>query len=1178
MSAGLIELIGDDILCSIEGGDREARFAVSEARPKLQAWAQRYDEAVQCDNEGELASIGREMFAWLDGSGWASEWANQVGEDRQLEIKVKGNDTPEEIALLDAPWEVLSSGKTGPLALDELQLFTVARRVGDKATPWPARNGDLQLMFVAAAPEGAGELDFEAEEAAIVKATQGLPLRLVVEESGALNFVHERLVSDEAPFEALHLSCHGTIDAKAGPVLLLETPEGDEEKAGPREIVDALGADPPPLIVLSACRTAEFGRASAATRPPGAREGEVQREAGEAKLGPDLATPMARQLVARLPNVLGWDGSVFDADATEFARHFYRQLAGGSSAQRAAAFARRALLRPEGQDARSRRHWHLARVYLGPQGGGALCSNKKAKRQWDAERAFLDKTKQRVPVATRAEFVGRRRATQAVLRAFRKGASGALIHGMGALGKSSLAARVQNRMARHVPVVIFERYDALAIFDAVLEALEPKDRLNEKASWREVVKANPTNLALALETWLKGPLNSRPMLLIIDDLEQILERPTPGDERIGVRADYRAGLGAVLRAFTKASTEARLLVTSRYDFRLAEGGDDLASELIRVPLRPMDSRERQRQWRAAERMAGEKAVELSREAEKLVARALDAAAGNPGLQAILTRPILAGVFPAATTALAGIDEYRRTGAPPAEIVKLIEAGTAMDSDNALIAFFARVSFATYGAALTPDQSRQLGAANLFSSEIPIPVAALAAVGMANGVEAPDKAIKRLIGLGLFDDWGQINGIPHAAANPLARPLAPPLADEDRARLARAAMPELTKAWRDARTGFPFDARAVEAGLVAIVAGAEPAIVEDAAFCGAAWLERGQGRTREARDLIAKAFAACRAGYAFGPRFLRLGCECADHLGDTELLLPLLVAPVRQAELGDLTDRSARAALDVRRGKHLLRFRKIEAAEAVIRDALRAFEAARDHHGMAVAYGEIANITEERGKRDEALRILQTEVLPVFDRLGDMQSRAATMGRIADILDARGEADEALRIREDLLPVFERLGDARSRAITKGHIADILRKRGRLDEATRILREEVLPVFERVGDERSRSVVLLRIAMTLFQMEGIESGRTREIIAALQESLRIAVKLGEPSGIAPAGQLLATVLATDGQPLAFDVAIETLDATETVLRKLGDVKGVREIRESRTFLKKSRRRAAKKVGK
>ena len=258
MSAGLIELIGNDILCSIEGVEKEARFAVGEARPKLEVWAQRYDEAVRVDNEGELASIGREMFAWLDGSGWASEWANRVGDDRQLEIKVKGNGAPEEIALLDAPWEVLSFGKTGPLALDELQLFIVVRRVGDKATPWPARNGDLQLMFVAAAPEGAGELDFEAEEAAILKATQGLPLRLVVEESGALNFVHERLVSDEASFEALHLSCHGTIDAKAGPILLLETPEGYEGKAGPREIIEALGTDPPPLIVLSACRTARI--------------------------------------------------------------------------------------------------------------------------------------------------------------------------------------------------------------------------------------------------------------------------------------------------------------------------------------------------------------------------------------------------------------------------------------------------------------------------------------------------------------------------------------------------------------------------------------------------------------------------------------------------------------------------------------------------------------------------------------------------------------------------------------------------------------------------------------------------------------------------------------------------------------------------------------------------------
>ena len=109
-------------------------------------------------------------------------------------------------------------------------------------------------------------------------------------------------------------------------------------------------------------------------------------------------------------------------------------------------------------------------------------------------------------------------------------------------------------------------------------------------------------------------------------------------------------------------------------------------------------------------------------------RALEAAGGNPGLQAILTEPILSGKAAAARKALAQIDVYRTTGAPPEEIEARIEAGTAKDSDNALTAFFARVSFATYREALTEDQARQLSAATLFSAEVPIPLPALAAAG------------------------------------------------------------------------------------------------------------------------------------------------------------------------------------------------------------------------------------------------------------------------------------------------------------------------------------------------------------------------------------------------------------------------------------------------------------------
>ncbi len=90
MAAGQIEILGDDVFCSIAGGGREARFPLTEARPKLADWAKRYDKASERNAEGELAAIGREMYDWLDREGWASAWANALGDDRNLDVKVGG--------------------------------------------------------------------------------------------------------------------------------------------------------------------------------------------------------------------------------------------------------------------------------------------------------------------------------------------------------------------------------------------------------------------------------------------------------------------------------------------------------------------------------------------------------------------------------------------------------------------------------------------------------------------------------------------------------------------------------------------------------------------------------------------------------------------------------------------------------------------------------------------------------------------------------------------------------------------------------------------------------------------------------------------------------------------------------------------------------------------------------
>jgi hypothetical protein len=93
-----------------------------------------------------------------------------------------------------------------------------------------------------------------------------------------------------------------------------------------------------------------------------------------------------------------------------------------------------------------RRDWHLTRLWLGPHGGGAIVGSTVRREMMPAthgDKQFLVKERQRVPVASYEMFVGRRRELQKALRDSEH--AGMLLHGMGRLGKSSLAARIANR-------------------------------------------------------------------------------------------------------------------------------------------------------------------------------------------------------------------------------------------------------------------------------------------------------------------------------------------------------------------------------------------------------------------------------------------------------------------------------------------------------------------------------------------------------------------------------------------------------------------------------------------------------------------------------------------------------------------------------------------------------------
>ena len=68
--------------------------------------------------------------------------------------------------------------------------------------------------------------------------------------------------------------------------------------------------------------------------------------------------------------------------------------------------------------------------------------------------------------------------------------------------------------------------------------------------------------------------------------------------------------------------------------------------------------------------------------------------------------------------------------------------------------------------------------------------------------------------------GELQGVRHAAVNPLARPLVEDrLTDEEQAQLAAAAIAPLAEAWRDDQGDFPSDPRRVEAARLALMGSA-----------------------------------------------------------------------------------------------------------------------------------------------------------------------------------------------------------------------------------------------------------------------------------------------------------------------------------------------------------------------
>jgi tetratricopeptide (TPR) repeat protein len=1122
----------------LAGGERiGSRRALGPADVEwLEGLAAKYVRAVQAGSDaGVFVGLGRELFGWLDGDqGQLSRLLEQAVPPLVFEIQGSHSPSDEAWAVLRAPFELLARPDGGFLAEDALARFCVVRRLGQPGQLAALDEFRLGLAFMASAPRGQHDLDFEAEEAAILNAVGESRVDLLVEDTGDPEQLAHRL-ADLGGMPVLHLSCHGlnSFSIRPGtagvPVLMMENELGGERPTTAGDLVTMLPV--PRLLFVSACLTAT-GADAAGHLPPGHGHRGDQNPAADGKglVAHSLATAL---VTAGVPAVIGWDGSVGDRAATLFAERLYRGLADHVDVAVAVGDARRRLL--DSDDLSLRSDWHLARLWLGPAGGGPLVAGTQKRTLVSATRGtkiFLDR-KHHVLVAAPEMFVGRRPELQQALRALRLGErAGVLLHGQGRLGKSSLAARIADRFPDRAVAVVFGDYSALAILDAVATAVSANQLARELIEQRRPeVRQRPEAIEAVLVDLLTGPCaqangGQRPLLLIIDDLEQILVADPAGPHR--VKPEHAAVLVAVLRAFHLAETESRLLLTSRFIFRL----DGLEARLEQVQLRPLSEVAQHKLQRRQQALTSpQRLVERS----DLADRALQVSRGNPGLQDLIGLRIVYGEqvpVSRAEAAVAGLEAYLAQGDLP---------------DEAEVrAFLENLALDTLLEEAGSSNVALLRAATLF--ELPVPESVIELLADHVG-----GSVARLRGLGLLDPYQDLYDATRLAlaVNPLAAGRLEPLTAEEQPALAKVTVTPLFTAWggTTAQSGW---ARELDLQLTVLgLLGDDPTVVAASAADAVRLLRNGPAA--DALQLGEEAVGLLdRHDQAVTLDLLRAAAEAALTSGDGGKGDALLERAIRQAEAVDqeeAVDPLDRARVVRQRARRLMVRGELDRAEQLLQQAHQLFTTQGSEQEAAVAMGDIADIAYRRGDVKEAERIRRDIVLPVYERLGDNRSVAVTWGRIADIAYMRGNYNEAERIsREVVLPVYQRLGDTRSAAITWGRIADIAFRRGEYDKAERIRRDVELPVYERLGDTRSAAITWGEIAdIAYLRGDYDEAERIRQEI-----ELPIYERLGDTRSTAVAWNKIANIALSQGN---YEKAVELQLKVLEVNKQLRDVDGI-----------------------
>jgi len=387
--------------------------------------------------EAAVHAWGRAAFEALFGGGRARDFYRDAVRDgpEKLLVQVRSDDP----RVLAWPWEALEDGEAAPLALTG----RLERSLDKVADPTPL-SADLprnrvNILLVIARPFD-GDVGYRSIARPLVELVEKRNLPAHVTVLRPPTFAHLQVVLTEHPntFHLLHFDGHGGYGDTAGPAgvdghrlqavqgrLVFETDDGSPDPVDAGRLADLLRVHRLPTVVLNACQSAML---------------DERAEDPFASVAAALLKGGVRSVVA-----MAW--SLYVSGAQQFLPAFYETLFKTGDVGTAALAGRRKMREQPGRVcARGKfplADWLVPVVYQQVAFDFSFAATVPSRRK---RRVAPTKQMERVALPDEARdeenpygFVGRDRALLALERAMRRKPAGILIHGLGGIGKTTLA-------------------------------------------------------------------------------------------------------------------------------------------------------------------------------------------------------------------------------------------------------------------------------------------------------------------------------------------------------------------------------------------------------------------------------------------------------------------------------------------------------------------------------------------------------------------------------------------------------------------------------------------------------------------------------------------------------------------------------------------------------------------